>query len=70
MITEHCAEFFNAGFYLFVIAINGNKRLVALEVRGNCTCACVRLIAQDTVADVVVVRNLNTVKEDRVLKLC
>ena len=70
MVTEHCAELFNICVNLFAIAKNGYKALVTLKVWCDYTCACVWLVAENTVTNVVIVRSLNTVKKNWIFKLC
>ena len=48
---------------------DGDKGLVGLDVGGDGACAHVGLVAQDAVAHIIIMRNLNAVEEDHILQL-
>ena len=45
-----------------------DQLLVALNIAGNAACARMRLIAEDRVADIVVMRDLDIVKQDDIFQ--
>ena len=69
VIAEHRAELLASGLDRRAGNLDGDKGLVALDVAGYRACAHVRLVAEDGVADVVIVRGLDVVEQDDVLEL-
>ena len=62
VIAQHCADFDHAGGDCAVGAMDDHGLAVALDVGRDGTRAHVRLIAQDGIADVVVVGDFHVVE--------
>ena len=62
MIAEHGSEFLKSGFNLLIFILNDYQRLVAFYVTGYGTGTHVGFVSQNGIADIIVMRNLNTVE--------
>lgn len=69
IVAEDRADLFAACFYELIAVFDNNEGLIALDVRRDGACAHMRLIAKYRIADVVIVRGLDTVEQDHVFKL-
>ncbi len=69
-VTQHRADFLQPGFDLFLAAFYDNKEFIALDIRSDGARPHMALIAENAVADIVVMRHLHVIKQYDVLKFC
>ena len=70
VISEHSAELTKSCLIRSSLTLNNNILTVSLDIGCDGTGTEVSLISENGITNVVIVRNLNLVKEDNVLKLC
>ena len=68
VIAQHSAEFLDACLHRFRSVVNDDKLLIRLHITCNAAGAHVAVIAEDTVANIIVMGRLHMIKEDHVLK--
>ena len=69
MVAQHGTELLQAGFDFFIAVLDHDEAAVGFDVGGDASRAHVGLVAQNAVAHIVEVGDLNVVKEDDVLQL-
>ena len=69
IVAKDSADLFAACFDELIAVFDDHEGLVALDVRRDGARAHMRLIAEYRIADVVIVRGLDTVEQNHVLKL-
>ena len=67
MIPEDRTELFTSGLDMFIAVFHDNQRFIALHIGCNRTSAHVGLIAKNGIANVVVMRCLNIIKQNDIL---
>lgn len=70
VIAEYRAELLASRFNGRIGDVHCHERLVALHVAGYRARAHVRLIAEDGVTDIVIMRHLHVIKQHDVFQLC
>ena len=68
IVAEHGTELLDARLDLLGAVMNDDELLVGLDVGSDGACAHMRIVSEDTVTYIVIVRSLNVIKEDNVLK--
>ena len=68
-VAQHGAELFKTGFDTFFAVLHHHQSLVGLDIGGQAARAHVGAVAQNAVAHVVVVGDLDVVEENCVLQL-
>ena len=62
IIAEHCAEFLQSGFDMFIFVFHNDQGFIAFNVTGYSACSHMGLVSEYGIADIIVMRNLNIVE--------
>ena len=69
IVSEHCSELLYSGLYIFFTGMYDDELLIGFNIGCNGTRSHMRIISEDTVTYVVIVRCLHMIEKDNILKL-
>ena len=69
MISEHGSEFLYSCLNISVFRMHIYEQLIGFDIRRDRARSHVSFISEDRIPDIVVMRNLNLIKQDHVFKL-
>ena len=70
MICQHRTKLLKSCLNLLFTVFYNNQHLIRLHIRADRTCAHVGLVSKDCIAYIIIMRNLNIVTKNYILKLC
>ena len=68
-VTYHRADFFATGFQRSTGLLDHDKGFITLDIAGNRACTHMSLITQNRISDIIVVRDLNGIKQNNIFQL-